>query len=219
MSDRRFRNSLLAATLIWPLLLVATLLLLLRAPRTPQPQHKPIVATLVELPTPTPPTPAPAVARPLPVQRQPMPVRPRPAPPPPPVAPPAHVTPPTTPPTTPPIPTPPAPPPPVHTAAPPAPAPATSLGQNDSGIQVLHQEVPDVPEDWAGGALRAQVLLRFEVRADGSFTAHILHGSGVAELDQVALQAADHWRFAAAISNGQAVAAHLDVVFPFEVDD
>lgn len=217
MSDRRFRNSLLAATLIWPLLLIATLLLLLRTPPTPTPVSKPLLATLVELPAPpAPPVPAPArpvqrAPRPVHVTPAPVPAPPPHAPPPPPAAPAAHA---------PVVPTPPAPPPPAvpaHVTAPTS--PATSLGRDDSGVQVLHQEVPDVPDDWAGGALRAQVLLRFEVRADGSFSVRILQSSGVAELDQVALQAAANWRFAAAIAAGQAVASHLDVVFPFEVDD
>ncbi len=207
MSERRFACLLLAAALIWPLLLTLLLLLITQTPTPAEP--KMVSAAVLVLPPPAPPPPSHPAPRPRAVAPHPAlpakamtPPPPRPQPPAP--APAAH------PPAV-PVPTPP--------PTPPSKAPqAVSLGRDDSGVKVLHQEVPDVPDDLAGSPLQVQVALRFLVHADGSFTVKLLKSCGQPELDAIALQAAQRWRFAPAVVGGVASAAQLDVVIPFEVD-
>lgn len=82
----------------------------------------------------------------------------------------------------------------------------------------IHQPLPTIPHHLQEECLNACCEARFNIEASGKFKVHICQSSGHEELDEIALDTLEKWKFKPATLEGKAVASKKRVKIEFVID-
>ena len=85
-------------------------------------------------------------------------------------------------------------------------------------VEAVYQPEPTIPDDLRDQPLDKTAVIEVTVGADGSIaTAALSQGTGIRELDDIAMRTAKTWRFKPATADGEAVSGKLRLRIEFKV--
>ncbi len=86
-------------------------------------------------------------------------------------------------------------------------------------VEPVYQPEPAIPDDLRSEPLDKTAVIEVTIEADGSIaTAALAQGTGLKELDDIAMKTAKTWRFKPATADGEAVSGKLRLRIEFKVE-